>query len=70
METESPTQVALAFPSPNEGGAGPAAQDGASKTGSAKNLMTILSVGAGLAYLFFGLFIVVLAGLYVFVRLR
>jgi hypothetical protein len=44
--------------------------EGAGQPGNAENLMTILSVGAGVAYLSFGFFVVVLAGLYVFARLR
>jgi hypothetical protein len=38
--------------------------------GSVNNLLAILSIGAGVAYLFFGLFVVVLAVIFVVVRRR
>jgi hypothetical protein len=55
----------------------PGADSGAAAAGQAngdeesnKNLLTILSVGVGMAYIFFVLFVVVLAGLFVLVRFR
>ncbi len=38
--------------------------------GRSRNLIALLSVGAGVAYLFFALFVIVLAALYVIVRMR
>jgi hypothetical protein len=42
----------------------------AEQASSNKNLLTILSVGVGMAYAFFVLFVVALAGLFVLVRHR
>ncbi len=68
-DTPPATQVALA-PAP---GRGQAASDLSSEgfEGGAKTtgLLTILSVGAGVAYVFFGLFLVLLAAIFVVVRL-
>jgi hypothetical protein len=68
--TATQLDVALAPRSPEEGFTQAEVDEGAGQPGNAENLMTILSVGAGVAYLSFGFFVVVLAGLYVFARLR
>jgi hypothetical protein len=63
-------EVVLALRSPEEGSTQAEVDERAGQPGNAGNLMTILSVGAGVAYLSFGFFVVVLAGLYAFVRLK
>jgi hypothetical protein len=66
-----PTQVALA-PDPVPGSdPGTATLDQGSDGGAGnRGLLTLLSVGVGMAYIFFVLFVVVLAGLFVLVRRR
>ena len=65
------TQVALAA-DPAFGARSDTASAGqeSEQARSNKNLLTILSVGVGMAYIFFVLFVVVLAGLFVLVRLK
>ena len=69
--TPLPTVIALA-PDPDPGGEsgttglGHETQDDRNR----KNLVTILSLGAGMAYIFFVLLLAALAGLFVMVRLR
>jgi hypothetical protein len=69
--TPLPVQVALA-PEPDPGGESGATHQGAASehTESQKKVLTILSVGVGLAYIFFGLFVIALAGLFFVLRLR
>jgi hypothetical protein len=69
--TQTPLAVALATVSTGDAEDTASQSSGGSERGGrANNLLAILSIGAGLAYLFFGLFVVVLAVIFVVVRRR
>jgi len=64
-----PTQVALA-PEPASGAESGSVNREPSHGDSSDHILTVLSVGIGVAYIFFGLFVVALAALFIIVRLR
>ena len=70
--TNTPLPTLVVLVSEPDPGASSAAMVGhrAEGPGGNSNLLTVISVGVGAAYLFFLLFVVALAGLFVIVRLR
>lgn len=70
-DTPRPTQVAILQQPVSEGEAAHSpASEPVKGAGQARGLITILSIGAGVAYFFFVLFLALLAGLFIVVRLR
>jgi hypothetical protein len=71
IEPPRPTQIAVAqqlVPEPAVDHS--PADEPVKESGQARVMITFLSIGAGVAYIFFALFLALLAGLYIMVRLR
>ena len=69
-QTAVPISVATGFPSGEQAATSPSQEEAPVGTGKVKYLITILSVGAGAACLFFGLFVALLVAVLVVFGLR